>query len=163
DPPSLKPNPDPPVPSNASSTTPSFPNPTTFRGSYHRRAQSEVQFRIPDDLDLVSDPFEGMGSEDDLFCSYMDIEKLGGSSKGAEEGGGATGSSTAGSAHNPKGDEISGGSAGMGEKTNEGGKGRHRYSNSVDGCSLMESIEAKKAMAPDKLAELWTIDPKRAK
>ncbi|PPE01048.1 hypothetical protein GOBAR_DD01899 [Gossypium barbadense] len=148
DPPSLKPNPDPPVPSNASSTTPSFPNPTTFRGSYHRRAHSEVQFRIPDDLDLVSDPFEGMGSEDDLE---------------PKKDGGATGSSTAGSAHNPKGDEISGGSAGMGEKTNEGGKGRHRYSNSVDGCSLMESIEAKKAMAPDKLAELWTIDPKRAK
>ncbi|OMP06130.1 hypothetical protein COLO4_08326 [Corchorus olitorius] len=167
DPPSLNPNPDPPIPSNASSSTaqtpPSFPNPTPFRGSYHRRAQSEVQFRIPDDLDLVSDPFEGLGSEDDLFCSYMDIEKLGGSSKGgADEGGGAAGSSSGGSGQNPKGDEMSGGS-GMGEKNNGAGKGRHRYSNSVDGCSLMESIEAKKAMAPDKLAELWTIDPKRAK
>ncbi|KAE8670609.1 Transcription factor RF2b [Hibiscus syriacus] len=157
DPPSIKPNPDPPLPSNASSTTQ-----TTFRGSYHRRAQSDVQFRIPDDLDLVSDPFEGIGSEDDLFCSYMDIEKLGGSSKGPDDDGGAAGSSSAGSGHNPKGEEISGRS-GMGDKTNEGGKGRHRYSNSVDGCSLMESIEAKKAMAPDKLAELWTVDPKRAK
>ncbi|XWS65584.1 hypothetical protein CRYUN_Cryun05aG0126300 [Craigia yunnanensis] len=158
DPPSLNPNPDPPIPSNASSTTQttlSFLNPTPFRGSYHRRAQSEVQFRIPDDLDLVSDPFEGLGSEDDLFCSYMDIEKLGGSSKGVDEGAGA-----AGSGQNPKGEEMSGVS-GMGEKNN-GGKGRHRYSNSVDG-SLMESIDAKKAMAPDKLAELWTIDPKRAK
>ncbi|XWS74497.1 hypothetical protein CRYUN_Cryun01aG0003300 [Craigia yunnanensis] len=165
DPPSLNPNPDPPIPSNASSTTqrtPSFPNPTSFRGSYHRRAQSEVQFRIPDDLDLVSDPFEGLGSEDDLFCSYMDIEKLGGSSKEADDGGGAAGSSSGGSGQNPKGEEMSGGS-GMGEKTNGGGKGRHRYSNSVDGCSTMESIEAKKAMAPDKLAELWTIDPKKAK
>ncbi|KAL4291495.1 hypothetical protein GQ457_14G018040 [Hibiscus cannabinus] len=161
DPPSIKPNPDPPLPSTAQ-TPPAFPNPTTFRGSYHRRAQSEVQFRLPDDLDLVSDPFEGIGSEDDLFCSYMDIEKLGGSSKGADDGGGAAGSSSAGSGHNPKGEETSGGS-GMGEKSSEGGKGRHRYSNSVDGCSLMESIEAKKAMAPDKLAELWTVDPKRAK
>ncbi|XVF24336.1 hypothetical protein REPUB_Repub13aG0119000 [Reevesia pubescens] len=160
-PPSLNPNPDPPIPSNASSSTtqtaPSFPNSTPFRGSHHRRAQSEVQFRIPDDLDLVSDPFEGLGSEDDLFCSYMDIEKLGGSSKGADEGGGA-----AGSGQNPKGEEMSSRS-GMWEKNNGGGKGRHRYSNSVDGCSIMESIEAKKAMAPDKLAELWTIDPKKAK
>ncbi|XP_007011315.2 PREDICTED: transcription factor RF2b isoform X1 [Theobroma cacao] len=165
DPPSLSPNPDQPIHSNASSTTqttPSFANPTTFRGSYHRRAQSEVQFRIPDDLDLVSDPFEGLGSEDDLFCSYMDIEKLGGSSKGADEGG-AAGSSSAGSGQNPKGGEETSGGSGMGEKSTGGGKGRHRYSNSVDGCSMMESIEAKKAMAPDKLAELWTVDPKRAK
>ncbi|KAB2031289.1 hypothetical protein ES319_D05G294400v1 [Gossypium barbadense] len=166
DPPSLDPNPDRPFPSNASSsttqTTPSFPNPTSFRGSYHRRAHSEVQFRIPDDLDLVSDPFEGLGSEDDLFCTYVDIEKLGGSSKGSEDGGGAAGSSSGGSGRNPEGEEMSGVS-GKGEKNNGGGKGRHRYSNSIDGCSLMESIEAKKAMSPDKLAELWTIDPKRAK
>ncbi|XP_021297006.1 transcription factor RF2b isoform X2 [Herrania umbratica] len=160
DPSSLSPNPDPPIHSNASST---FPNPTTFRGSNHRRAQSEVQFRIPDDLDLVSDPFEGLGSEDDLFCSYMDIEKLGGSSKVADEGGAAAGSSSAGSGQNPKGGEEMSGGSGMGEKSTGGGKGRHRYSNSVDGCSMMESIEAKKAMAPDKLAELWTVDPKRAK
>ncbi|KAM1162626.1 hypothetical protein ACFX13_001669 [Malus domestica] len=38
---------------------------------------------------------------------------------------------------------------------------RHRHSNSVD--ASLDSIEAKKAMAPDKLAELWTVDPKRAK
>ncbi|XVE90997.1 hypothetical protein DITRI_Ditri20bG0120500 [Diplodiscus trichospermus] len=165
DPPGLNPNPDPPIPSNASSTTQATPfsaNPTPFRGSYHRRAQSEVQFRIPDDLDLVSDPLEGLGSEDDLFCNYMDTEKLGGSSKGADEGGGAAGSSSGGSGQNQKGEEMSGG-LGMGERHNGGAKGRHRYSNSVDGCSLMESIDAKKAMAPDKLAELWTIDPKRAK
>ncbi|XWS08371.1 hypothetical protein CRYUN_Cryun41cG0073900 [Craigia yunnanensis] len=164
DPPSLNPNPDPPIPSNASSTTqttPSFPNPTPFRGSYHRRTQSEVQFRIPDDLDLLSDPFEGLGSED-LFCSYMNIEKLEGSSTGADEGGGAAGSSSGVSGQKPKREEMSGGS-GMGEKNNGGRKGRHRYSNSVDGCSIMESIEAKKAMAPDKLAELWAIDPKKAK
>ncbi|KAL1171719.1 hypothetical protein V6Z11_A05G302000 [Gossypium hirsutum] len=157
DPPSLDPNPDPPFPSNASSsaaqTTPSFPHPTSFRGSYHRRVHSEVQFRIPDDLDLVSDPFEGLGSEDDLFCTYVDIEKLGGSSKGSEDGGGAAGSSSGGSGRNPEGEEMSG-LSGKGEKNNGGGKGRHRYSHSIDGCSLMESIEAKKAMSPDKLAEL---------
>ncbi|CAH8310055.1 unnamed protein product [Eruca vesicaria subsp. sativa] len=41
---------------------------------------------------------------------------------------------------------------------------RYRHSLSVDGgSSSLESIEAKKAMAPDKLAELWVVDPKRAK
>ncbi|KAL1290746.1 hypothetical protein AAHE18_20G151300 [Arachis hypogaea] len=43
----------------------------------------------------------------------------------------------------------------------------HRRSNSADDASssslLLEGIEAKKAMSPDKLAELWTVDPKRAK
>ncbi|ONI02185.1 hypothetical protein PRUPE_6G181900 [Prunus persica] len=38
---------------------------------------------------------------------------------------------------------------------------RHRHSDSVD--ASLDSIEAKKAMAPDKLVELWTVDPKRAK
>ncbi|PPR86885.1 hypothetical protein GOBAR_AA33805 [Gossypium barbadense] len=147
----LNPNPLPPIPSkpNASSTTQTalfFPNSTPFCGSHHRRAHSEVQFRIPDELDLGSDTFEGLGSEDDLFYNYVDIEKLGGSSKGPDEGG------------------VSGSGlrvVGRGEKND--GKGRHRYSNSVDGCSTMELIEAKKAMPPDKLAELWNIDPKRAK
>ncbi|OVA00035.1 Basic-leucine zipper domain [Macleaya cordata] len=60
----------------------------------------------------------------------------------------------------------------------EGGGGeknmrsRHRHSNSVDGSSISRGereslfgdvMEAKKAMAPDKLAELWALDPKRAK
>ncbi|RDX69998.1 bZIP transcription factor 18, partial [Mucuna pruriens] len=41
----------------------------------------------------------------------------------------------------------------------------HRRSNSADASSssLMDGIEAKKALSPDKLAELWTVDPKRAK
>lgn len=41
----------------------------------------------------------------------------------------------------------------------------HRRSNSADASSSMlsEGIEAKKAMSPDKLAELWNVDPKRAK
>ncbi|MFQ6647373.1 hypothetical protein Gotur_021089 [Gossypium turneri] len=154
DPRNLNLNPDPAFPS-FTQNMPSFSNPAQYRGSYHRRAQSEVQFRIPDDMDLVSDPFEGLGSEDDMFCSYMDIEMPGESAKGIEAAAGSW-------SQNPKGEEVSGGS-GIGEKYNGGGKGRHRYSNSVDGCSIMESIEAKKAMAPDKLAELWTIDPKRAK
>ncbi|XP_015080651.1 transcription factor RF2b-like [Solanum pennellii] len=140
---------------------PSNPNsikfPTTtfsaaFRPSHHRRAQSEVNFRLPEDLDLVSDPFdapagsfEEIGSEDDFFSTYMDIEKLAGGS-------------------NPT--DIDAGAARVGVESSDGEKKpRHRHSNSVDSSSLLmtESIEAKKAMAPDKLAELWTIDPKRAK
>ncbi|KAG5600261.1 hypothetical protein H5410_031631 [Solanum commersonii] len=133
-------------PSNPNSiklpTTTSFS--AAFRPSHHQRAHSEVNFRLPEDLDLESDPFdapagsfEEIGSEDDFFSTYMDIEKLAGGS-------------------NPTDIDA----AADGEK-----RPHHRHSNSVDSSSLLmtESIEAKKAMAPDKLAELWTIDPKRAK
>ncbi|KAL5720782.1 hypothetical protein ACHQM5_013417 [Ranunculus cassubicifolius] len=145
------------------------PSTTTFRGSHHRRAHSEVNFRLPDDLDLGSDPFdvpsgsfEEMGSEDDLF-SYMDIEKLGGS--GGDNGGNIDSQIDAGG----------GGFDGVNQSTSGGGgpmRSRHRHSNSVDGSSgsllrdenlLGDVMDAKKAMAPDKLAELWALDPKRAK
>ncbi|KAG5533627.1 hypothetical protein RHGRI_027720 [Rhododendron griersonianum] len=118
-------------PSNSKLLTPT----ASFRTAHHRRAHSEVNFRLPDDLDLGSDPFDGpsgsfdeFGSEDDLFCTYMDMEKLGSAAAdGGDNGGG-------------------------GEKS---ARPRHRHSNSVDGSVLLsESIEAKKAMAPEKLAEL---------
>ncbi|XP_026429366.1 transcription factor RF2b-like [Papaver somniferum] len=150
-----------------------------FRGSHHRRAHSEVNFRISEDLDLISDPFdttttsfEEMGSEDDLFCAYMDIEKF-----GSKVEDGAAGNMNL----------ESGIGGGVNQNSNGGGGGndsgvfgaeknmrpRHRHSNSVDGSSSMsrgdreslfgDVMEAKKAMAPDKLAELWALDPKRAK
>ncbi|KAF7132772.1 hypothetical protein RHSIM_Rhsim09G0185600 [Rhododendron simsii] len=127
-------------PSNSKLLTPT----ASFRSAHHRRSHSEVNFRLPDDLDLGPDAFDGpsgsfdeFGSEDDLFCTYMDMEKLGSAAAdGGDNGGG-------------------------GEKS---ARPRHRHSNSVDGSVLLsESIEAKKAMAPEKLAELWAIDPKRAK
>ncbi|KAI4339138.1 hypothetical protein MLD38_024109 [Melastoma candidum] len=141
---------------------PPFPNP--IRGSHHRRAHSEVNFRIPEDLDFGSDPlfesgsrsgpsgsFDELGSEDDLLIStYMDMEKI-----GYGTGAGAGCSENAGQEDGNMGE---GGGAGGGE----GKKVGHRLSTSVDG-GLLESIEAKKAMTPDKLAELWTVDPKRAK
>ncbi|KAL0321764.1 UNVERIFIED_CONTAM: Transcription factor b [Sesamum calycinum] len=124
--------------------TPSFP--AAMRPAHHRRAHSEVNFRLPEDLDLVSDPFdapagsfEEMGSEDDLFSTYMDIEKLNGGAGGG--GGSGIGDSVL--------DNAGGGVAGL----------RRRKRRKV----VAVVIEAKKAMAPDKLAELWTIDPKRAK
>ncbi|XP_062092339.1 bZIP transcription factor 18 [Humulus lupulus] len=155
--PDLGPNPKPENKAFRSQTTMmmmSNPSPACpARGSYHRRSQSEVQFRIPDDLDLLSDPFDGpsgsfeeLGSEDDLFCTYMDIEKFGSKLDDGPSG--------------HKNDNASGDGGGEEEKH---ARPRHRHSNSVDGSSSLDTIEAKKAMAPDKLAELWTIDPKRAK
>ncbi|KGN50733.1 bZIP transcription factor 18 [Cucumis sativus] len=142
-----------PNPTNpmASSSNPTPP----FRGSFHRRAHSEVHFRIPDDLDLVSDPFdapssgfEDLGFEDDLLCTFMDIEKIGSKIDN-------------GSSSNPA--MAAGGTGGVNVEGEKISRPRHRHSNSADGSSILESIEAKKAMDPDKLAELWTIDPKRAK
>ncbi|XP_022890989.1 transcription factor RF2b [Olea europaea var. sylvestris] len=139
-----------------------------MRPAHHRRAHSEMNFRLPEDLDLGSDTFdpragsfEEMGSEDDLFSTYMDIEKL---SAGGGSGMGENVFDNAGG--------FSGGIAteggGDGEKSSGNGgiaRHRHRHSNSMDSSlfSGESSIEAKKAMAPDKLAELWNLDPKRAK
>ncbi|XP_058007914.1 transcription factor RF2b [Hevea brasiliensis] len=160
------PNKNPNIKTNPTPETQTFPHgqgyPFSFRTSCHRRAHSEVHFRLPEDLDLVPDPFEGpsgssfdeLGSEDDLFSAYMDIEKF---ESRTDEG--PSGIKPDNAVHG-----LSGGGGGGGEV--EGDKNvrpRHRYSNSVDGSSVMESIEAKKAMAPGKLAELWTVDPKRAK
>ncbi|KAF8402490.1 hypothetical protein HHK36_010575 [Tetracentron sinense] len=181
DPPNPNPN---PKPENAQipKTTTMSGNPNiSFRGSHHRRAHSEVNFRFPDDLDLVSDPFdastasfEEIGSEDDPFCTYMDIEKLGSRIDDCNTGGNRTGDCGIDDGGGVNGgncvDQNGGGlrvESGDGEKIT---RPRHRHSNSVDGSSIMrgeslfeETIEAKKAMAPDKLAELWALDPKRAK
>ncbi|XP_071686757.1 transcription factor RF2b-like [Rutidosis leptorrhynchoides] len=150
-------------------TASSFP----FRPSHHRRAHSEVNFRLPEDLDLASDffdapsgSFEDIGSEDDLFSTYMDIEKLGSNVNHAPETVRINNASNTGSENGASDDNYAGSACGEGsgdgEKTSM--KPRHGYSNSVDGSSFFgKSIEAKKAMAPDKLAELWAVDPKRAK
>ncbi|XP_019200341.1 PREDICTED: transcription factor RF2b [Ipomoea nil] len=141
---------DPSNPKPTMNQTPQFSS--ALWPSHHRRAHSEVNFRLPEDLDLASDPFdaapagsfEEIGSEDDLFSTFMDIEKLG-----------------AGSIAAAAGLDNDDGAGGMASE-----RPRHRHSNSVDSSSLLLSesaIEAKKALAPEKLAELWTIDPKRAK
>ncbi|RDX70625.1 Transcription factor RF2b, partial [Mucuna pruriens] len=84
-----------------------------------------------------------IGSEDDLFSTYIDVDKLGG----------PNGSAGAGNGADPNG-----------EREKSPARPRHRHSSSVDGSSSFgEIMDAKKAMPPDKLAELWTLDPKRAK
>ncbi|KAF7830870.1 transcription factor RF2b [Senna tora] len=147
----------------------SFPNhhPFPSRGPFHRRAQSEGQFRIPDDFDLDPGPFDGpsiafedLGSEDDLFSAYMDFDKSG--SKQLHNGSPdvkprssshTNNNANAGALDNNSADADKSGASAT----------RHRHSNSADDTAVFEAIEAKKAMAPDKLAELWTVDPKRAK
>ncbi|EPS70738.1 hypothetical protein M569_04023, partial [Genlisea aurea] len=130
-----------------------------MRSAHHRRAQSELNFRLPEDLDLAFDAAPGgsfeedVGSEEDLFSTYMDMDKL---------------TTAAGSGMS---DSISDNVEEERGKNTVPPRGRHRHSNSVDSTTstllfndnTSASIEAKKAMAPDKLAELWTIDPKRAK
>jgi hypothetical protein len=139
---------------------PAAPAPAAARGAHHRRARSEVAFRLPDDLGLGGgggpdgDAFDEIGSEDDLFSTFMDIEKI----------------SSSGPADRDRAAE-----------TSSPPRPKHRHSSSVDGsglffspgigggagkdaaASLAEVMEAKKAMTPEQLAELAAIDPKRAK
>lgn len=156
----------PPPPTAISATTPAPPpamcgNPAAgaapFRGPHHRRSQSEFAFRsIIDDFDLAIDPFsaapatsfEEIGSEDDLFSTYMDMEKIGSGMEDCQSG------------------------EKLGCEVSKNPRPRHRHSNSVDGSMMAskgregvfgEVVEAKKAMAADKLAELAAIDPKKAK
>jgi len=145
-----------------------------FRGPHHRRAHSEVSFRIPDDMDLSSEPFTGssteeMGSEDDLFSTYIDVNKLGGGGAGSGSGSGSIPNHADGFGGGNNADANANANA---DANHNPSRPRHRHSNSVDATSsgsgsgsgvFGEIMEAKKAMPPDKLAELWTIDPKRAK
>ncbi|KAM7275664.1 hypothetical protein ACFE04_017530 [Oxalis oulophora] len=130
-----------PPPNNSNPSMPNTSSSSSFRGPYHRRAHSEVNFRIPDDdLDSLTDRFTS--EDDDLLLfnnSFMDLDKFGSNPE-----------------PNPK-PEI--------DNANNGARSRHmhRHSSSLDGSPLEETIEAKKAMAPHQLAELWSIDPKRAK
>ncbi|XP_038707741.1 bZIP transcription factor 18-like isoform X2 [Tripterygium wilfordii] len=145
-------------------------------GPLHRRAHSEVSFRIPEDMSIIvmnlspSGPANGgggggsstasleeIGSEDDLFFTYIDVEKVNGDN-GSTGGSGTGGNFSSGNCT----DQTVGGGEGE-KKPQSTSRSRHRHGNSVDGSAYDEIMEAKKAMPPDKLAELWSIDPKRAK
>ncbi|CAN1753895.1 Transcription factor RF2b [Linum perenne] len=164
------PPPPPPAPllstSSAAANSSSIFNARPFAplhgGPHHRRALSETSFRFPDDVSMMmmdlspSDPMvpagggsstcsqEEIGSEDDLFSTYIDVDKL-----------------TAGAANCT--DQSNGVNRSAAEKSSRPAT-KHRHSNSVDGSGAFgEIMDAKKAMPPDKLAELWNLDPKRAK
>lgn len=155
-----------PPPPPVASTSPA----AAFIGG-RRRAHSDACFRLPDDvMDLSpSYPFtdgsstvslEEIGSEDDLFSTYIDVEKFGrANGSGSDE----NGSHQSGDCNE---NDVGGSNQNEREKT-PSGRPRHRHSSSVDGLTSTsmsgEIMEAKKAMPPDKLAELWASDPKRAK
>ncbi|TMW94869.1 hypothetical protein EJD97_009679 [Solanum chilense] len=148
---------------------------TPTRGARHRRAQSETFFRFPSfDDDMLLDDVVSDFSLDVQAPTLMQPANSPDSS--------STGPAlSAGPSDNPKplahyrslsvdADFFDGLDFGgvPTDKKLMGSEPRHRHSNSMDGSfdtSLFESesISVKKAMAPDRLAELSLIDPKRAK
>ncbi|XP_061946705.1 transcription factor RF2b-like isoform X1 [Populus nigra] len=194
------PNPNPTVsPSSSSSSSSSMFN-NIRGGAHHRRAHSEMSFRLPEDMTMMmmdlhpSDQINGgngigigsgsgngigsgngngngngnggsstgsleeIGSEDDLLSTYIDVDKLTGGNNGNGTGVGN---------QNDNDNTINGEKGGVSDSGPGSGTSRpkHRHSYSVDGSVFGggEVMEAKKAMPPNKLAELWSIDPKRAK
>ncbi|XP_057955463.1 bZIP transcription factor 18-like isoform X2 [Malania oleifera] len=142
-----------PPPEHQTTSSDMFAGPT--RGSYHRRAHSEVDFRLqPDDINGSAAGLDEIGSEEDLFCTYINVDKLrGGGSRSPDE---CPSGGIASADDGERGNSAD-------QQREKSARHRHRHSNSVDGSSSAEVMEAKKAMPPDKLAELWTVDPKRAK
>lgn len=151
---------------------------TPTRGSRHRRAQSETFFRFPSfDDDMLLDDVVSDFSLDVQAPTLMQPANSPDSS--------STGPAlSAGPADNPKplahyrslsvdadffdGLDFGGGPMEKKRMMGSGSGPRHGHSNSMDGSFdtssfESESLSVKKAMAPDKLAELSLIDPKRAK
>ncbi|KAE8666580.1 Transcription factor RF2a [Hibiscus syriacus] len=130
------------------------------RGAHHRRGHSDTTFRFddlllfdPSDLDLSSldlPPFSSNPTPPSVIPVPTD------SSDDSSSGGHPPLSS------HGAGDEKFGGKAGVGEK-----RAHHRHTNTMDGSFEVQSLMAvdgvKTAMAPERLAELALIDPKRAK
>lgn len=166
---------------------------TPTRIARHRRAQSETFFRLPDfddDIlldDIVAD-FNLDISAPSLSPSADTHMQPANSADSSSNGPGLV--AGPGGDHNPRPlnhfrslsvdadffDGLEFGEAGAttpavsGEEKKMMGSGsgsRHRHSNSMDGSFSSASFEAessvKKAMPPDRLAELALIDPKRAK
>ncbi|KAL0697388.1 hypothetical protein Bca4012_053510 [Brassica carinata] len=116
--------------------------------SFHRRSRSDdmSMFMFTDPLSVAPPPSsDDLPSDDDLFSSFIDVDSL---------------------SSNPHPTiSFPDPAAAVPPSTS---RPRHRHSNSVDaGCAMYaagdEIMDAKKAMPPEKLSELWSIDPKRAK
>ncbi|XP_050268579.1 transcription factor VIP1 [Quercus robur] len=147
-----------------------MPETPQLRGSHHRRAHSDTSFRFPnlDDL-LLFDP-------SDLDLSTLPSPPPRGTPMAVDSSDESAKPTSGSMAHfrslSVDSDFFEGLSLGTGDEKNGAGDKRvrhHRHSNSMDGSSTTSfeadsSIDAmKKAMAPDRLAELSLIDPKRAK
>ncbi|CAM0907643.1 unnamed protein product [Alopecurus aequalis] len=120
--------------------------------SHHRRARSEVAFRFPD---ANGGGFDEIASEDDLFSTFMDMEKIAGAGAGADRDRAAeTSSSPPRPTKHRHSASFDGFAMGCG-----GAPGKHQ-----DGGGLFSDVlEAKKAMSSEQLSELASVDPKRAK
>ncbi|KAK3043843.1 hypothetical protein RJ639_000542 [Escallonia herrerae] len=145
-----------------------MPDTPNRRAAHHRRAQSETFFRFPDDILL-----------DDVVADF-DLASLSPMVSDSSDGPRPRPAGPGPSAHfrslSVDADFFDGlGLDGEGEKRGVGqgqeqGQGHRHRSNSMDGSSATTSFDvelmvdsAKKALGPDRLAELSLIDPKRAK
>ncbi|KAF8656565.1 hypothetical protein HU200_060626 [Digitaria exilis] len=123
------------------------------RAGHHRRARSEVAFRFPDDLGSAGGAgFDEIGSEDDLFSTFMDMDKIAGADRDR--------AAETSSPPRPTKHRHSASFDGFGMGPSAGGT-----AGQLDGAGGVfgEVMEAKKAMSSEQLAELAAIDPKRAK
>lgn len=165
---------------------------TPTRIARHRRAQSETFFRFPDfDDDILLDDVVSDFNLDISAPSTDTHMQPANSADSSSNGPGLVAGPVGGGEHNPRPlnhfrslsvdadffDGLEFGEAGATTPAAEeekkmmgsvSGSGRHRHSSSMDGSFSTASFEAesssvKKAMAPDRLAELALIDPKRAK
>lgn len=150
---------------------------TPNRGGHHRRAQSETFFRFDEDIlldDVVAD-FNFASIDLPSLSGDAPVPTTTGDSSERESSDVNAGKSTARKTSNHL-RSLSVGSDFFDEfvasEPSGGGYHRgHRHSNSMDGSgSAATSFEgdsvldnSKKALAPDRLAELSLIDPKRAK
>lgn len=154
--------------------------------SYHRRAHSDTSFlRFPDDILFDSDHDFGAGPADHDFPSvYSDDNGSAGASLPSGMGPAVAEARVRENGWLPTGahlrslsldaalfddlgfqaEQVGAGGEGTGRK------GIHRHSSSMDGSTSLFEAEssgpvdfAKKAMPPEKLAELELMDPKRAK
>lgn len=136
----------------------------------HRRAQSEIALRLPDEaafereLGVEMPAFSDDGTED-LFSMYIDMEQM-----NTNYGGGAPSSNNAlppSTGHHSRSlsvDALSGFNK-SGSLSTDVRRPRHQHSNSMDGSTSFdfEGSDGKKAMASAKLSEIALVDPKRAK
>ncbi|MCO5548995.1 hypothetical protein L7F22_002461 [Adiantum nelumboides] len=148
--------------------------PPRHRG--HRRAHSEVPFRLPDDVcfehgepALLETPSVSDEACDDLFSMYIDVDQLNSSAETLATANGplpASGSHSLLPSHHMRSISMDG------VDSHSGNGSRKMTSSKQLSASLekikqeyptLESLEVKKAMAANKLAELALIDPKRVK
>lgn len=160
---------------------------TPQRGSHHRRAHSDTSFRFPNfedlllfdpsDLDLSALPSPtpspspaGRGVPAPVDSSKSSDESSGPNPRARSKPSSSSGPISHFRSLSVDSDFFDGlgfsadaGKEAVGEKR----PGHHGHSNSIDGfeaeSALLGIDGVKKAMGPDRLAELALIDPKRAK